>query len=142
VDEESGLVQDAAGVWETTRDRCTECHSAQLLILNRADRDGWARTIRWMEEEEGLEPLGEAEDSILEYLAANYGLKVRRTKLQRRRAPLNQPPLELDPARSGRGDAADDRRGERRRAGAAIAVDVGRGHRDRQDARSARPSGR
>ena len=92
-DPESGLIKDEDGVWRTTRDRCTECHSAILLIQNRTDRDGWVRTIRRMLEEEGLEPLGEAEAPILDYLTAHYGAQVKPTELRRRRAPLRQPPI-------------------------------------------------
>ncbi len=92
-DPESGLVRDEAGLWETTRDHCTECHSAILLSQNRTDRDGWVRTIRRMLEEEGLEPLGEAEAPILDYLSRHYGVLVKPTKLKRRRAPLRQPPI-------------------------------------------------
>lgn len=93
VDPESGLLKDEAGTWKVARDRCTECHSATLLQQNRTSRDGWIRTIRRMEEDEGLEPLGDLEKQILDYLAANYGVQVRPTELRRRRAPLRQPPL-------------------------------------------------
>lgn len=93
VDGESGLVKDEAGVWRAARDRCTECHSAALLQQNRTSRDGWIRTIRRMEKDEGLEPLGGLEKSILDYLAANYGVQVKPTELRRRRAPLRQPPV-------------------------------------------------
>ena len=99
VDPESGLLQDAAGVWKTVRDLCTECHSATLLQQNRASRDGWIRTIRRMEKDEGLEPLGELEKPILDYLAANYGVQVKPTELRRRRAPLRQPPVEDEAGR-------------------------------------------
>ncbi len=92
-DPESGLIRDATGIWETTRDRCTECHSAILLDQNRTDRDGWVRTIRRMLEEEGLEPLGEAEDPILDYLSRHYGVQIKPTELKRRRPPLRQPPI-------------------------------------------------
>ncbi len=92
-DPESGLLKDAAGVWQTARDHCTECHSATLLQQNRTDRDGWVRTIRRMEKDEGLEPLGDLEEPILDYLAAHYGVQVKPTELRRRRAPLRQPPV-------------------------------------------------
>lgn len=92
-DPESGLLKDASGVWQTARDHCTECHSATLLQQNRTDRDGWIRTIRRMEKDEGLEPLGDLEKPILDYLAANYGVQVKPTELRRRRAPLRQPPV-------------------------------------------------
>ncbi|MYA06673.1 MAG: hypothetical protein F4060_00995 [Holophagales bacterium] len=93
VDPESGLVKDEAGTWKVARDRCTECHSATLLSQNRTSRDGWIRTIRRMEKEEGLEPLGDLEKPILDYLAATYGVQVKPTELRRRRAPLRQPPV-------------------------------------------------
>lgn len=93
VDPESGLVKDEAGTWRAARDHCTECHSATLLQQNRTSRDGWIRTIRRMEKDEGLEPLGDLEKPILDYLAANYGVQVRPTELRRRRAPLRQPPV-------------------------------------------------
>ncbi len=93
LDTETGLIKDVAGVWQTARDHCTECHSATLLQQNRTSRDGWIRTIRRMEKDEGLEPLGDLENSILDYLAANYGVQVKATELRRRRAPLRQPPV-------------------------------------------------
>jgi hypothetical protein len=54
---------------------CTVCHSARLITQSRADRDGWLAMIRWMQETQGLWPLGEQEDVVLDYLAANYGAK-------------------------------------------------------------------
>ncbi len=98
-DPETGLVQDAAGVWKTVRARCTECHSATLLQQNRTSRDGWIRIIRRMEKDEGLEPLGDLEKPILDYLAAAYGVQVKPTELRRRRAPLRQPPVEGEAGR-------------------------------------------
>lgn len=93
LDTETGLIKDAAGVWQTARDHCIECHSATLLQQNRTDRDGWIRTIRRMEKDEGLEPLGDLEKRILDYLAVHYGVQVKPTELRRRRAPLRQPPV-------------------------------------------------
>jgi hypothetical protein len=97
LDTETGLIKDAAGAWRTTRDHCTECHSATLLAQNRTDRDGWVRTIRRMEKDEGLESLGDLEKPILDYLAVHYGVQVKPTELRRRRAPLRQPPLDDRP---------------------------------------------
>ncbi|MXX62203.1 MAG: hypothetical protein F4112_15620 [Holophagales bacterium] len=93
VDPESGLIKDEAATWKVVRDRCTECHSATLLQQNRTSRDGWIRTIRRMEKDEGLELLGDLEKPILDYLAASYGVQVKPTELRRRRAPLRQPPV-------------------------------------------------
>lgn len=93
VDAESGLIKDVDDVWQTTRDHCTECHSATLLQQNRSDRAGWIRTIRRMETDEGLEPLGDLEKPIVDYLATHYGVQVKPTELRRRRPPLRQPPV-------------------------------------------------
>jgi hypothetical protein len=54
---------------------CTVCHSARLIIQNRADRAGWQAMIIWMQEKQGLWPLGDQETVILDYLATNYGAK-------------------------------------------------------------------
>ncbi|MEQ8261957.1 hypothetical protein [Pseudohaliea sp.] len=69
---------------------CTVCHGARLVIQNRADRAGWQTMIRWMQETQGLWPLGDDEEPILDYLAAHYG-----PTPQGRRAPL--PPALLPP---------------------------------------------
>ena len=59
--------------FEQVKAQCTVCHSGRLVAQNRADREGWLQMIRWMQESQGLWPLGDAEPIILDYLAANYG---------------------------------------------------------------------
>jgi hypothetical protein len=90
-DEKTGLV--LAPGFELVSVHCTVCHSARLVTQNRSDRKGWEAMIRWMQDTQGLWPLGESEDLILDYLAANYGpLQVGR------RQPLSGnllPPSEL-----------------------------------------------
>lgn len=71
VDPATGLVADEG--FEQVRAQCTACHSALLITQNRSDRDGWLQMIRWMQETQGLWPLGENEPIILDYLARNYG---------------------------------------------------------------------
>jgi len=51
---------------------CTNCHSAQLVIQNRMDRDRWIATIRWMQKTQNLWDLGENEAVIVNYLVTNY----------------------------------------------------------------------
>ncbi|MFT7032756.1 MAG: hypothetical protein ACJA2S_001257 [Cyclobacteriaceae bacterium] len=51
---------------------CTNCHSAKLVIQNRATREGWESMIRWMQHTQKLWDLGENEDIILDYLSKNY----------------------------------------------------------------------
>ena len=51
---------------------CTACHSAKLVTQNKADREGWKKMIRWMQQTQNLWDLGEQEAAILDYLAENY----------------------------------------------------------------------
>jgi len=61
--------------FEVVSVQCTVCHSARLITQSRADRDGWLAMIRWMQDTQGLWPLGHQEDTVLDYLATNYGAK-------------------------------------------------------------------
>src|SRR5210317_1045413 len=71
LDTKTGLV--LAPGFEVVRTQCTVCHSARLITQNRGDRDAWLAMIRWMQETQGLWPLGEQEAVILDYLSSNYG---------------------------------------------------------------------
>lgn len=51
---------------------CTGCHSSKLVTQNRATRDGWMATIRWMQATQGLWDLGENEEQIVDYLSTYY----------------------------------------------------------------------
>lgn len=51
---------------------CTACHSASIIVQNRLSREGWKETIRWMQEKQGLWPLGQHEKIILDYLEKHY----------------------------------------------------------------------
>ena len=82
IDPGTGLV--IAPGYQQVKAQCTVCHSGRLVAQNRADRDGWRQMIRWMQDSQGLWPLGEAEATILDYLAENYG-----PLPGGRRAPLN-----------------------------------------------------
>jgi len=79
---------------EIVSQTCIACHSLKLVTQNRANKAGWLAMIRWMQAEQGLWPLGENEDKILEYLSTYYGP----TK-SFRRAPLSRdlmPPTIID----------------------------------------------
>lgn len=68
------LVQEEG--WQLVRDNCTECHSSQIIVQNSGNREVWKSRIEWMQASQGLGELGaELEDSILDYLATNYGQK-------------------------------------------------------------------
>ena len=71
LDPASGLVVDTG--FEQVRAQCAACHSLMLVTQNRADRDGWLQMIRWMQETQGLWPLGDNEPLIVDYLAKHYG---------------------------------------------------------------------
>lgn len=51
---------------------CTACHSAKLIIQNRATREGWKNMVVWMQETQNLWDLGPNENKILDYLARHY----------------------------------------------------------------------
>jgi len=70
VDKQTGLVIDSG--FELVKANCTACHSAALVTQNRMSRDTWLETIRWMQQTQGLWPLGTNEPMILDYLAKHY----------------------------------------------------------------------
>jgi len=81
--ESQGVLTDADG-WQLVYAHCSACHSLQLVVAQRADRDTWLRLIRWMQETQNLwefDPRTEA--AILDYLSENYAPEARY-----RRAPL------------------------------------------------------
>jgi antirestriction protein len=81
LDGKTGLV--IAPGFDVVSVQCTVCHSALLVTQNRASRAGWENMIRWMQDTQGLWPLGEQEGLVLDYLAEYYG-----PQSQGRRAPL------------------------------------------------------
>ncbi|MEP1470530.1 MAG: hypothetical protein ABJK20_15685 [Halieaceae bacterium] len=88
-DNKTGLV--IAPGFDVVSVQCTVCHSASLVTQSRASRAGWENMIRWMQETQGLWPLGEQEGLVLDYLAQYYG-----PQSQGRRAPLAEnllPPI-------------------------------------------------
>ena len=89
IDEASGLV--IAPGWELVRAHCGGCHSHALVTGQRADRQTWLDTIRWMQATQNLWQFDAATESgILDYLAENYP-----PQPNRRRAPI---PPSLMPA--------------------------------------------
>lgn len=66
----SGL-KEGAGL-QVVVANCTACHSARLITQNRATKEGWKSMIKWMQQTQGLWPLGKNEEIILDYLAKNY----------------------------------------------------------------------
>lgn len=68
----TGLIVDK-GV-EDVMVTCKSCHSLEIVMQNRADRDGWKDLIVWMQETQNLWQLPN-EAIILDYLAKNYAPK-------------------------------------------------------------------
>ena len=73
VEVSTGLI--AKGEWLLVKQNCTPCHSAKLITQNQSDQKGWATTIRWMQETQGLWDLGRNESKIVDYLSRFYGLE-------------------------------------------------------------------
>ncbi len=83
IDARSGLIIDRN--FETVRQNCTACHSAKLITQTGATREGWEKTIRWMQRTQNLWQFpAKTEKAILDYLARNYGPP----RAAGRRAPL------------------------------------------------------
>ena len=71
--------------WQNVQANCTECHSSLLITQNSGSKTVWKSRIRWMQNTQGLKDLDpKVEESILNYLATNYGQKP-----YSRRAPIN-----------------------------------------------------
>ena len=71
--------------WQDVQANCTECHSSLLITQNSGTKAVWESRIRWMQDTQGLKVLASnIEESILNYLATNYGAKT-----FSRRAALN-----------------------------------------------------
>lgn len=93
IDESTGLVR--APGWEQVRANCGGCHSFRLVTQQRADRQTWLDTIRWMQATQNLWELEPAvEEAILDYLATSYP-----PRAARRRAPI--PPWLMPPGSRG-----------------------------------------
>lgn len=94
-EEDSVLIRDQAEVWKIVNSQCTMCHSSNLIAQHRLDRESWLKSIQRMQRDEGLWPLNEYLEPILNYLSDNYGPQENETKPRVRRRNLNQPPLDL-----------------------------------------------
>lgn len=69
-DLETGL--KIAPGWETVKANCLSCHSSKLIVQNRMSRESWEKSIRWMQETQGLANLYDNEPVILDYLGKYY----------------------------------------------------------------------
>jgi len=83
IDQVTGLIIDDKGHWETVRNNCIACHSAKIVTQNKMSRTTWLETIRWMQESQGLWPLGDSENLILDYLSTYYGVEQHSAKIRK-----------------------------------------------------------
>ena len=88
------LFQDKNETWKLIETHCTLCHSTKLIQQHQLSSDQWLKSIRRMQQDEGLWDLGENEARIVEYLNENYGVTSERKANLLRRKPLNQPPID------------------------------------------------
>lgn len=90
-DRVTGLVQEDG--WQLVQANCTECHTSQIIVQNSGTLEVWKSRINWMQTTQGMAELADdVENSILAYLAANYGQKA-----SSRRATLDQDLLPANP---------------------------------------------
>lgn len=74
-DPATGLVIDEN--WELVRAHCIACHSTMAITQSMKDEKGWVSTVKKMQFQQGLYPLGEAEAGIVAYLVENYNVPER-----------------------------------------------------------------
>lgn len=73
-DADADLIQEEG--WQLVQATCTECHTSQIIVQNSGNREVWKSRLTWMQETQGLGQLEvDVENSILDYLAMNYGQK-------------------------------------------------------------------
>lgn len=74
---------------------CNACHSLKMVTQQGLPRDRWDDLLHWMTEKQGMPALEGAErDSVLDYLAASYGIPADRPSMM---TPMSLPPLMLLP---------------------------------------------
>ena len=61
-------------------ENCTACHSTGIIRENHMSREGWDKTITWMQEKQGLWKLGKDRKIILDYLAKAQGVSSNKDK--------------------------------------------------------------
>lgn len=75
--EEESVLAEGPGRSETFG-YCTACHNTALIRRSAFDRDRWDELMDWMTEKHGMNPLeGELRQTIVDYLAAQYGPRQR-----------------------------------------------------------------
>ena len=71
VDPKSGLIM--APGWQGVNQQCNACHSSQIVLQNRGNREFWRETLQWMIDTQGLWDLSDTWEPTLQYLSTYYG---------------------------------------------------------------------
>lgn len=72
IDDYGGLPR--TGEFEFIAAYCSACHSLEIVMQQRANRDGWSDMLTWMEEQQGMVPLDEADRELfLNYFVEHFG---------------------------------------------------------------------
>jgi len=68
-----GLPRDDKDAYELVDAYCTACHSASIVMQQRATPDRWKELLIWMEEKQGMAKIpDEDEDLVLEYIGTYF----------------------------------------------------------------------
>lgn len=68
-----GLPRDDKGAYELVDAYCTACHSASIVMQQRATPERWKELFVWMEEKQGMAKIpNEDEALILEYIGTHF----------------------------------------------------------------------
>jgi len=68
-----GLPRDDKGAFELVDAYCTACHSASIVMQQRATPERWKELLIWMEEKQGMATMpAEDEALVLEYIGTHF----------------------------------------------------------------------
>lgn len=70
---------------------CNACHSLKTVKQQGLPRDRWDELLHWMTEKQGMPALeGQERDTVLDYLAENFGIPKQQPMMM---TPMSRPPL-------------------------------------------------
>lgn len=68
-----GLPRDDKGAYELVDAYCTACHSASIVMQQRATPERWKELLIWMEDTQGMAKLpAEDETLVLDYISTHF----------------------------------------------------------------------
>ena len=73
VDDYWGLPRDEKGSFELVDAYCTACHSASIVMQQRATPERWKELLVWMEEKQGMAKIPDEDEAlVLEYIGTYF----------------------------------------------------------------------